>query len=369
MKFIFPVWTGFFIYTYRVVSSVNRNQMELIIMLTAEKIKKLARQLGADDVGIAPLDRFEGAPPEMDPRQYFPRGKSLIGLVFRIPRGYIRGIEEGTDFFQYPSMGYASINEDFAPTVLYHLGRAIEDEGYEAAVFRNTGGRSPISDMDGRPGFKESPETVRRSCSYSTAAIPGKVAPDVQFHFRIAAYLCGLGEIGYSKMFLSRKFGPLNRQAFLVTDAELEPDPLYDGEILCDRCMACAAACPGKCISTKEQIKVRLGGRPVEWGKLDEWSCFIYYQGANRAANPFIPPEAFQELADGEDIVTGRHRAVQENYAPVAAILHEHYPAAAYYNPPTCGGCLRACVNHLEKKALKGRFQNQFRTGKVWKIS
>jgi NAD-dependent dihydropyrimidine dehydrogenase PreA subunit len=338
-------------------------------MLTAKEVRETALSLGADDVGIAPMERFEGAPPPMDPRQYFPGGKSVIGLVFRIGRGYIRGVEEGTDFFQYPSMGYASINEDFAPAVLYHLGRFIEDAGHEAAVFRNTGGRSPVSDMDGRPGFKESPEETRRACDYSVPPAVGKTAPDVQFHFRIAAYLCGLGEIGHSKMFLSRKFGPLNRQAFIITDAELEPDPVYDGEKICDRCMACAAACPGKCISVKERVKVSLAGHSVEWGKLDEWSCFLYYQGACRESNPFIPEDAFKSHPNGSELIKGKLRAGQEDYRPAANTLHSHYPTAAGYNTPTCGGCLRACASHLERKFLKKSFKNPFRTEKPWKLN
>ena len=118
-------------------------------MLTSEMIKKAAYEAGADKCGIAPMSRFEGAPPEMDPRYLFPHAKSCIAFAFRIPRGVQRGIEEGTQFYQYPSMAYGGINEIFAPAVLYHVGKVIEDEGYEAVVYRNTGARGVVSDMDG----------------------------------------------------------------------------------------------------------------------------------------------------------------------------------------------------------------------------
>ena len=36
-------------------------------------------------------------------------------------------------------MAYGGINEIYAPAVLHHVGRAIEDEGYEAFIYRNTG--------------------------------------------------------------------------------------------------------------------------------------------------------------------------------------------------------------------------------------
>ena len=37
-------------------------------MVTAKMIKKLARGYGADLVGIGEMSRYEGAPPQMDPR-------------------------------------------------------------------------------------------------------------------------------------------------------------------------------------------------------------------------------------------------------------------------------------------------------------
>ena len=94
----------------------------------------------------------------MDPRNLFPGAKSCIAFAFRIPRGVQRGIEEGTQFYQYPSMAYGGINEIYAPAVLYHVGKVIEDAGYEAVVYRNTGARGVVSDMDGSPGNSLSPE-------------------------------------------------------------------------------------------------------------------------------------------------------------------------------------------------------------------
>ena len=127
-------------------------------MLTSEIIKKAALEAGADKCGIAPMSRFNGAPKEMNPQYLFPRAKSCIAFVFRIPRGVQRGIEEGTQFYQYPSMAYGGINEFYAPSVLYRVGKVIEDYGYEAFLYKNTGARGVVSDMDGSPGNTLSPE-------------------------------------------------------------------------------------------------------------------------------------------------------------------------------------------------------------------
>ena len=66
--------------------------------MNAKEIKELAYHCGADLCGIASLDRFEGAPPQMDPRFIMPEAKSMIVMCFRVMRGSLRGIEEGTFF-------------------------------------------------------------------------------------------------------------------------------------------------------------------------------------------------------------------------------------------------------------------------------
>ena len=337
--------------------------------LTAE-IKQFAKEVGADAVGIGSLDRFEGCPKEMDPRYLYPDAKSIIGFIFRIPRGYIRGIEEGTHFYQYPSLGYAGINEVAAPAVLYETGRFLEDRGYEAAVHRNTGGRGSVSDMTGRLGAEESPELHGRAIQYTVGVSPELPPPDVFIHFRIAAFICGLGEIGYSKMFLTPQFGPMNRQAFIFTDAPLEPDPLYDGPPLCNQCMACVASCPGKCLSLKEKVQVNIAGRDMEWGKLDEWKCFASYIGVNKASNPFLDRHAFDEHPEGDKLIKGEKEIFPDEYGWINKKINECYPAASGYNPPKCGGCLRACISSLERRGiLTNKFKNRFRTEKPWKMT
>ena len=353
-------------------------------MLDAKSVKEVALEFGADVVGIGSMDRFDGAPKEMDPRFIAPNAKSIIGMIFRIPRGYLRGPAEGTHFFQYPSMGYGGINEIYAPTVLYDTAKFIEDQGYEGIVYRNTGGRGSVSDMTGVQAREESPELhnhLKRGGTNSSPNIrgllarpvsPEHTAPDVFIHFRIAAYLCGLGEIGYSKMLLTPDFGPMNRQAFILTDAELEPDPIYDGPELCNNCMACAVQCPGECISRDEQIEIEVAGKKVCWGKIDEWRCFAYYIGANKSSNPFLPRDAFKDLPDGDKLIRGGDgvEITSTNYSPVNEAINCHYPCEpGGYNAPKCGGCLRACLHSMEARGVLNRkFKNRFHNGTSWKL-
>lgn len=356
-------------------------------MLTKEDIRQLALDAGADACGFGNLERFVTAPHDMNPKFIAPRAITIIGFLFRMPRGVQRGIEEGTQFFQYPSLAYGGINEVYAPSVLYEVGRALEDEGYEAIVYRNTGARGKVSDMTGEEGNTLSPEeqivfnrTADKTAHHRTVnttrpVSPDKRAPDLQFHFRIAGVTCGLGEIGWSKMFLSPDFGPMVRLAFILTDMEIEPDPLYHGKPLCRRCMACVRECPGHCLSSdpKTSNHFMMEDKLIEWAEYDPWRCYAFYTFPGRKYDPFIPTEVFDAhkedklaILEGRPVPSGE-QAVLDVYS----VLDNFFPSWMGYNMAMCGGCIGACVNMLEKKGgcLNGKFEEPFRTVKErWKI-
>ena len=355
--------------------------------LTSEMVKKAALAAGADACGISDMSRFKNVPKELDPREVFPDAKSVIGMLFRIPHGLQRGIEEGTQFYQYPSMAYGGINEISAPAVIYHVGRLIEDFGYEANAYRNTGARGCVSDMDGTPGKTVSPEEHaeitdlinsgaplwKHDYNRSAVARPareGQVPPDLLIHFRLVGVACGLGEIGWSKMFLSPQFGSRQRLAFIFTDAELEPDPLYSGKPLCRRCMACVRECPGGCISKTESVKVDIGGKICEWGKLDEWKCYAFYTHGGPKYNPFVPREVWEKNENGDlDLLLGKKKSNVQECLKCYGELEKYFPSWVGYNMAKCGGCLRGCESMLEKKGgtLHGKFKNPLRTrAKPW---
>jgi ferredoxin len=120
---------------------------------------------------------------------------------------------------------------------------------------------------------------------------PGRPAPDVQINVRIAAMACGLGEIGWSKVFLHPVFGPRVRIGTILTDAELEPDPLIEPGTLCKRCMKCVKDCPGNAIpgrNEKPAIKIHIDGREYEWGDVHMGRCTATHHGINWKASPFM---------------------------------------------------------------------------------
>ena len=214
-----------------------------------------------------------------------------------------------------------------------------------------------------------------RSVQFTREVSEDKVPPDLQFQFRIAAVACGLGEIGWSKMLLTPEFGPLQRVAFIFTDAELEYDEMYSGEPLCRRCGACVRECPGGCIPPiKDGAKkvVNLAGKTLEWGDIDMWRCYAFYTHGGRYYNPFVPKEVFDKNENGMlDLLEGITDAANEKEVmKVYTALEKYFPSWVGYNMAKCGGCIRACVSVLEKKGgcMHDRFKTPLRTKKAWKM-
>ena len=206
--------------------------------LTSQMIKERAAELGIDCIAIGNIERFAGAPKLMAPQSIFPEARSVIAVAMRIPRGTYRGIEEGTHWHNYTFYSYNKLNTLFRPHLSYELCCFIEDHGYEA-----------------EPHFPAVPEgngTTREPVA------EGKLPPDVVCSVRVIAAGCGIGEIGYSKVFLTKRFGPRVRLGLIFTDAELEPDPILDTGDICLHCGACVRECPGNAVPSVKDIDKRL---------------------------------------------------------------------------------------------------------------
>ncbi len=322
--------------------------------LTSAMLKDLARKLGAggggvEVVGIANIERFNEAPERMHPRNIFPDCRSVISIVQPIPRSTYRGITEGTYWPNYTYYSYNRLNTLFRPMLTYELARMIEDHGHEAV---------PVY-----PGVPE---------MYSNDPVaPGRPAPDVQLNVRIAAMACGLGEIGWSKVFLHPVFGPRVRIGNILTDAELEPDPILEPKTLCKRCMKCVVDCPGNAIprpGEKPPIKIHIDGREYEWGDVHMGRCTATHHGINYKASPFLKrslpgfnlditkTEMSEEVAYriGYTLAGGRwFRQTPEMPQGDQVIPYYGQIMAHISYFAICGakGCIRSCMEFQEKTA------------------
>ncbi|MFC2070285.1 hypothetical protein ACFLTB_03840 [Chloroflexota bacterium] len=187
--------------------------------ITSSSIKSLAREFGADIVGIASVDRFVGAPRGHSPQDLLPGAKSVIVAGIRIPdpvveydEYHLMQEEMEQDIAEkslmenfYMLMGHYSI-DSLLNTMAVKLANRIEiDSGLRALPTPNT-----INTGLGTP-------VHRKLFGF--------------FSQRHAATRAGLGEFGFNGLVQTPQFGPRVRFVSVITEVRLEADPLITEKI------------------------------------------------------------------------------------------------------------------------------------------
>ena len=303
-----------------------------------DELIKLAKECGADLVGVAPASRFAA---DSKIFRIYPQTRNVIGFAFRCLRGSYRGIEEGSTFYQYTTMSVENLEETVMPVALVRVANLIESHGFTAVPQRRH--QTIMEEKDGT-----NPEV-------DYGAITRDRPQEPQIDFVDTAVKCGLGERGFHGALLTDDFGPMQRVCFILTDAEIEADPVVMSH-LCDRCGECVKGCPGHCIAAD--------------GAIDPWRCSVYYNGANGQKNPFMPPTAFPDFEDRLKIIAGEAEMSPEKARRIIDAIYFYPPAQHSYPCSICGrACDMSCYCHLEKKGvLKRKFKTPFRTRDEWKF-
>ncbi|RLE07072.1 hypothetical protein DRJ00_08760, partial [Candidatus Aerophobetes bacterium] len=185
-----------------------------------ERVKTFAKEMGANLVGIAPIERFKNAPEKMSPQGLLPEAKSVVVVAVH---HLDAAIELGGEPTPHDFGPYATQSSTMNPkldSITFHIAKFLEKNGYIALPI-------PVTNLWRYRPYKD----LRIS-----------FAPDLAH--RYAAVAAGLGEIGWNGLFLSPEYGPRQRVSSVITNAPLKPDPMYNGPALCDRCMECVKACP-----------------------------------------------------------------------------------------------------------------------------
>ncbi len=333
--------------------------------LTSEIIKEKAKELGIDCIAIGNIERFKNAPILMSPLTYFPEAKSVIAVAMRIPRGTYRGIEEGTHWHNYTFYSYNKLNSLFRPIRSYELACFIEDFGWEAVCHY--------------PAVPEGNGVTNEPVA------EGKVPADVVCSVRVIAAGCGLGEIGFSKVFLTKEFGPRVRLGLIFTDCELEPDPIMDTGEICLHCGACQRECPGSAVPSVKDENKRLyvdfnNEKTIWYGDVRMGRCTLSHHGMNNECSPFLKKEFPNMAFDVRNSEMTEEEAYIMSYTmaggrwgrkPETSNVMGYYDYILSHTGyfAICGarGCIRACMNMLEKAdRIENKFHNQFYRKKSW---
>ncbi len=218
--------------------------------LTEEVIRK-ARELGADLVGIAPVERFKGAPLRMSPPGLLPEAKSVVVAAIHHLDASVELGGEPTPHDMGPYGSQSSVINPKLNDISFLLARFLEDKGYKTL---------PIAASN-----------IWRYHGYKDLKVD--FAPDLAH--RYAAVAAGMGEIGWSGLTLTPEFGPRQRFVSIITEADLKPSSMYSGNPLCDKCMMCVKNCPTDCFrkEVKKQNKIEIGGKIFEFPDTNKWRC------------------------------------------------------------------------------------------------
>lgn len=302
--------------------------------LTKKVIDKML-EWGVDLVGVAPVDRFADAPEGHRPTDFMPECKSVISVGLHLFNGMADVWGEQADMTKtltpYLFYGYGLTNIE-SSRVVNRMARALEYKGYKTLAFMPTW----ISSM-----------TKYFETTLSTAEMKA------EFSHRHAAVASGIASLGWNGLAMTPEFGTMNRFNSLLTSAELEPTPMYDGPDICrpDLCgHKCVKVCPADAISMEETQTCTMGGMDFSYGVHDNIRCSYAIMamikdagGRSEATLPDGPGNPIQMVMDGEsgDKVHPFEKSMLENCFGIIC-------------GDFCGKCLHMCPSRsVIKDTLK----------------
>lgn len=303
--------------------------------LTAAVAEKLL-DLGADLVGIAPVSRFANAPEGHRPTDFMPECKSVISIGLHLFQGMAdvwgEHDEPGKTITPYLFYGYGLTNLE-AARIASRVARLLEYRGYKTLCFMPTW---PTS------SYKYFEESLKTNKMWA------------EFSHRHAAVAAGVASLGWNGLCLTPEFGSMQRFNSILTSAELEPSPLYDGPPLCrpDRCgMKCVRVCPAAALSEDQSRSFEIEGRTTTYSTHDSTRCLYgihgLIEGSGGRSRVKIPPgpgiaKDYEETIKGQQHEVSKYDLQMRNNC--GGIICGNF----------CGKCLHECPSRkLAEKDLK----------------
>lgn len=216
---------------------VSKDKIEINPAVMTTRIKGIAKYLGADLVGISPVEK-----------RYFyshvGRGPEEWGKEIEVKHKYAICFAVEMDYDMVSSA-------PFNPTAI-ESGKQYARLAMISIILAN----------------------YIRSIGYSARAHISE--SNYQAILPPFAYLAGLGELGRMGYIITKKFGPRVRLGLVTTDIPLVPDkPIKFGvQDFCTFCKKCAENCPSRAIPFGEKEIIR----GVEKWQLNYEKCYLFWR-------------------------------------------------------------------------------------------
>ncbi len=284
----------------------------------AKEAEAFVRDQGADLVGFASIDRFRNAPDGYKPQDYMPDAAAVISIAIGLARGVCNiwgeSTKPGKTIGPYMFFGGGSMIDLELGRIANITAKWLEQQNFDALPFPPAGEVSVYRWRGTRQG-----ESL------------------ADFSHKHAAVAAGLGEIGWNNLVITPRFGPRVRFISLITNAPLEPSPMYQGHTLCepDRCgFFCVKNCPAQALSKSESRVAIIGNKEYKYAKIDRVRHSYGVSGLAKGSGSIqcvdIPPGPgdYRHYRDALQNQRGVDRAMrQEGIAGFCGVCQHQCPA------------------------------------------
>jgi epoxyqueuosine reductase len=181
-------------------------------MINSGTIKKRVIQHGADICGIAPVDRFDGAPKGFHPSDIYPDCRSVVVFAARFPLSTLQAKTNA------PYTLVRNKLVDKVDWISFDMSNELEREGIVSI---------PIPSADPYDYWDAERNHGRGILSLKHAGV-----------------LAGLGVLGKNTLLMNEMFGNMMWLGAILVSINLQPDPIASYKGCESKCTLCLDSCP-----------------------------------------------------------------------------------------------------------------------------
>jgi epoxyqueuosine reductase QueG len=181
-------------------------------MIGSLTIKQKALRYGADICGIAPVDRFAGAPKGFHPSDIYPDCRSVVVFAVRFPLSTLQAKTNA------PYTLVRNKLVDKVDWISFNMSNEVEQEGIISIPIPSA---DPYDYWDGELNHGRGILSLKH-----------------------AGALAGLGVLGKNTLLMNERFGNMMWLGAILVSIDLEPDPVASYEACDSECTLCIDSCP-----------------------------------------------------------------------------------------------------------------------------
>jgi epoxyqueuosine reductase QueG len=307
------------------------------------RIKELAKCLGATAVGISTNETLAGGPPSVDLAYVLPGAKSAISFLLPLNQTYIEPFLQKKDRHSHELDNIRT--NTLATGISFEIASYLTQKGYPSVG-----------------------QTA--NIAYRTDTPNGPFDEKPPISHRYLAVRSGIGHFGLSGNVITDKNGAAVILGSLVTTAQLIPtEPLRPEDNYCDGCRLCIASCASKYMDPDKKTLVRLGNFDFSyWTRRHHSRCDyvcggftgLHKSGKWSTWSParFPIPEKDEEFSAAIIDTAGPYR---KRPREEGGFFHFLMPGNRINF--TCGHCMLVC--HPDKEVRKKRHKMLISSGVV----